>query len=51
MFLAKACNGYDLIYDASSLSAKDRAGIEHGLIRPMAERTWRSTDRVGPKKG
>jgi len=51
MLLVKACNGYDLIYDVSSLSAKDRAAIERGLIRPMAERTWRSTDRVGPKKG
>lgn len=37
MFLAKACNGYDLMLNASSFSAKDRALIESALIRPMAE--------------
>ena len=37
MLLAKACNGYDLIFNAPSLSPKDRARIEKGLIRPMAE--------------
>jgi hypothetical protein len=43
MLLAKACNGYDLIFNASSLSSKDRAGIEHGLIRPMAEHLEKTT--------
>jgi len=37
MFLAKACNGYDLILNASSISSKERAQIETALIRPMAE--------------
>ncbi len=37
MFLAKACNGYDLIYNAPLLSADDRKHIERGLIRPLAE--------------
>ena len=35
MFLAKACNGYDLIH--KSLSAENRAHIERDLIRPLAE--------------
>jgi beta-glucanase (GH16 family) len=37
MFLARACNGYDLIFNLPSLSAEDRAHIEGDLIRPMAE--------------
>jgi hypothetical protein len=36
MFLAKACFGYDLIYNLPSLSAKDRTHIERDLIRPLA---------------
>jgi hypothetical protein len=36
MFLAKACNGYDLIYNLPSLSAEDRIHIERDLIRPLA---------------
>ncbi len=43
MLLAKACNGYDLIYNLSSLSTNDRARIEHGLIRPMAEHLEKTT--------
>jgi hypothetical protein len=35
MLLAKACNGYDLIYNA--LSVEDRTRIERDLIRPLAE--------------
>ena len=38
MFLAKACHGYDLIYNVRSLSAEDRTHIERDLIRPLAER-------------
>ena len=37
MFLAKACHGYDLIYNLPSLSAEDRTHIERDLIRPLAE--------------
>ena len=37
MFLAKACNGYDLIHNSPSLSAEDRAHIERDLIRPLTE--------------
>jgi hypothetical protein len=37
MFLAKACHGYDLIYNLPSFSAGDRAHIERDLIRPLAE--------------
>jgi hypothetical protein len=37
MFLAKACHGYDLIFNLPSLSAEDRAHIERDLIRPLAE--------------
>jgi hypothetical protein len=36
MFLAKACHGYDLIYNLPSLSAGDRTHIERDLIRPLA---------------
>lgn len=43
MFLAKACNGYDLMLNASSLSVKDRAQIETSLIRPMAEHLKKSS--------
>jgi hypothetical protein len=43
MFLAKACQGYDLIYNAKSLSAKDRSRIEGDLIRPLAEHLKKST--------
>jgi hypothetical protein len=43
MFLAKACHGYDLIYNLPSLAAEDRAHIEHDLIRPMAEHLEKST--------
>ncbi|MFO1478385.1 MAG: hypothetical protein U1F98_17265 [Verrucomicrobiota bacterium] len=35
MFLAKACHGYDLIFNA--VPSADRAYIERDLIRPMAE--------------
>jgi hypothetical protein len=38
MFLAKACHGYDLIYNVPSLSPEDRTHIERDLIRPLAER-------------
>jgi len=38
MFLAKACHGYDLIYNVRSLSDEDRTHIERDLIRPLAER-------------
>jgi len=34
LFLAKACNGYDLI--RNSLSSENRFSIESGLIRPLA---------------
>jgi hypothetical protein len=37
MFLAKACHGYDLIYNSSALMAHDRTHIERDLIRPLAE--------------
>jgi len=37
MFLAKACHGYDLIYNLPPLSAEDRIHIERDLIRPLAE--------------
>jgi len=43
MLLAKACNGYDLIHNASSLVPKDRARIETGLIRPMANHLEKTT--------
>lgn len=42
MFLAKACMGYDLIYNAPSV-VKDRARIEGTLIRPMAEHLEKTT--------
>ena len=41
MFLAKACHGYDLIYN--SLSVRDRIHIEHDLIQPMAEHLTKTT--------
>ena len=37
MFLAKACHGYDLIYNLPALSTEDRTHIERDLIRPLAE--------------
>ncbi|MGA2244214.1 MAG: hypothetical protein ABSH48_04355 [Verrucomicrobiota bacterium] len=37
LFLAKACHGYDLIYNLPTLSAEDRTHIERDLIRPLAE--------------
>ena len=37
MFLAKACHGYDLIYNLPALSTGDRTHIERDLIRPLAE--------------
>lgn len=37
MFLAKACHGYDLVYNLPSLSAEDHTHIERDLIRPLAE--------------
>jgi len=43
MFLAKACHGYDLVYNFSSLSPGDRAHIERDLIRPLAEHLKQST--------
>jgi hypothetical protein len=43
MFLGKACQSYDLIYNMPSLSAEDRTHIEHDLIRPMAEHLEKST--------
>jgi len=43
MFLAKACHGYDLIYNLPSLSAEDRTHIERDLIRPLAEHLKKST--------
>jgi hypothetical protein len=43
MFLAKACHGYDLIYNLPSLSAADRTHIERDLIRPLAEHLEKST--------
>ena len=43
MFLAKACHGYDLIYNSPLLSAEDRTHIEHDLIRPLAEHLKKST--------
>ena len=43
MFLAKACHGYDLIYNLPSLSAGDRTHIERDLIRPLAEHLKKST--------
>jgi hypothetical protein len=36
MFLAKACMGYDLIFNVPAV-AKDRTRIEGELLRPMAE--------------
>jgi hypothetical protein len=42
MFLAKACMGYDLIFNAPSV-VKDRARIEGALIRPMAEHLEKTT--------
>lgn len=41
MFLARACNGFDLIY--GSLSTQDRGRIEQALIRPMAEHLEKTT--------
>ena len=41
MFLARACHGYDLIYNA--LSAGDRIHIERTLIQPMAEHLTKTT--------
>jgi len=43
MFLAKACHGYDLIYNLPLLSAEDRSHIESDLIRPMAEHLTKTT--------
>jgi hypothetical protein len=43
MFLAKVCQGYDLIYNLPSLSAEDRTHIERDLIRPLAEHLKKST--------
>jgi hypothetical protein len=43
MFLAKACHGYDLIYNLPSLSAEERAHIERDLFRPLAEHLKKST--------
>lgn len=43
MFLAKACHGYDLVYNMPLFSAEDRAHIEHDLIRPMVEHLKKST--------
>jgi hypothetical protein len=43
MFLAKACQGYDLTFNSTSLSAKDRSQIEHDLIRPLAEHLKKSS--------
>ena len=37
MFLAKACHGYDLIFNLPSFSADEHAHIERDLIRPLAE--------------
>jgi hypothetical protein len=37
MFLAKACHGYDLIFNLPSFTAEDRTHIERDLIRPLAE--------------
>jgi hypothetical protein len=37
MFLTKACSGYDLIYNLPAFTTVDRAHIEQGLIRPMAQ--------------
>lgn len=37
MFLAKACHGYDLIYNLPSLAAEDHTHIERDLIRPLAK--------------
>ena len=37
MFLARACHGWDLIYNLPSLSTEDRTHIESDLIRPLAE--------------
>jgi hypothetical protein len=42
MFLAKACHGYDLIYNLPSLSAEDHTHIERDLIRPLAEHLKKS---------
>jgi hypothetical protein len=42
MFLAKACMGFDLIFNAPSV-ANDRARIEGTLIRPMAEHLEKTT--------
>jgi hypothetical protein len=42
MFLAKACMGYDLIFNAPSV-ARERARIEGTLIRPMAEHLEKTT--------
>jgi hypothetical protein len=42
MFLAKACQGYDLIYNVPSVS-RDRARIEGELIRPLAEHLKKTT--------
>jgi hypothetical protein len=42
MFLAKACQGYDLIYNVPSVS-KDHARIEGELIRPLAEQLKKSS--------
>ncbi len=43
MFLAKACHGYDLIYNLPALSAQDRTHIERDLIGPLAGHLKKST--------
>jgi hypothetical protein len=43
MFLAKACHGYDLIYNLPSFPAGDRRHIERDLIRPLAEHLKKSS--------
>jgi hypothetical protein len=37
MVLTKACSGYDLIYNATAVTAEDRTHIEKDLVRPLAE--------------
>lgn len=43
MFLAKACHGYDLIYNLPLLSIEDRNHIERDLIQPMAKHLTKET--------
>jgi hypothetical protein len=37
MLLTKACSGYDLIYNLSTITPNERSHIEQDLIRPLAE--------------